>query len=284
MNLLATLFRTFYPLKSGRGTIANSRLLRKIDGNPSGDISAKSGQFRLLVPQNDFVGRSIKYFGDLDAKITWVVDKVLQPGDTALDIGANLGLVSFRMLERVGPSGKVIAFEPQSRMSNYIEQSIALNGIKNLQIEKVGLGEKPDKLRLSIPKGNAGAASFASDVGTRFEEVPVTTLDQYFSEHSDENVRLIKIDVEGFEPQVFSGGKGFFAKVKPEVIVFEENRETEDMPQSVSIIKSYGYDVFQLPKAWFSVTLTPYQTGSNAHDFVAIHKDASAALRRRLGV
>ncbi len=278
------LLRAIYPLKSGLGTIANSNFLKKLDGNSAGDILARSGPFSLMVPKDDYVGRSINYFGDLDRKVTWVVQKVLQPGDTALDIGANLGLVSFKILERVGQSGKVIAFEPQSRMVSYIEQSINHNGIGNLDLQKMGLADKPGILRLSIPEHNAGAASFATETGGDFEEVPVTTLDDFNRNLSLNNVRLVKIDVEGFEPQVFLGGKEFFTKVKPDVVVFEENRKVEGIPESISTIQSYGYDLYFLPKAWFSVTLRPYQTGALAHDFVAISKTASTELRKKLGL
>ena len=254
-----------------------------MDGNPAGDIVARSGRFHLMVPQDDYVGRSIKYFGDLDKKVTWVIRNVLQPGDTALDIGANLGLISFKMLDRVGASGTVIAFEPQSRMTDYIEQSISLNSIDNLFVHKMGLSDRSDTLRLSIPKENAGAASFVSEDGARFEEVPVTTLDEFNRKHGLEDVRLIKIDVEGFEPQVFAGGKEFFATLKPDVVVFEENRISTEVPESISIIRSYGYDVFSLPKALFSVALRPYEPGEDAHDFVAIHRSAPAKLRAKLG-
>ena len=278
------LLRKVYPLKSGLGTVANSRLLRRLDGNPSGTIVAQSGRFKLVVPQDDYVGRSIKYFGDLDKKVTWVVNNVLQPGDTALDIGANLGLVSFKMLERVGPSGKVIAFEPQSRMTDFIAQSIAQNNIKNLHLQKMGLADAPATLQLSIPEHNAGAASFVSEGGGRVEEVPVTTLDDFHQSDGLDGVRLIKIDVEGYESRVFKGGKAFLTSVKPDVIIFEENQRTGEIPESVSIIQSYGYDVFSMPKAWFTITLQPFQPHADGHDFVAIHKDAPAALRRKLGV
>ena len=278
------LLRKIYPLKSGLGTVANSRLLRRLDRNPSGNFIARSGRFKLVVPQDDYVGRSIKYFGDLDKKVTWVVNNVLQSGDTALDIGANLGLVSFKMLERVGPSGKVIAFEPQSRMTDFITQSIAQNNIKNLHLQKAGLADAPAMLQLSIPQDNAGAASFVSEGGGRVEEVPVTTLDDFHQSNGLDGVRLIKIDVEGYESRVFKGGKAFLTSVKPDIIIFEENQRTGEVPDSVLIIQSYGYDVFSMPKAWFTITLEPFQPDADGHDFVAIHKDAPTALRRKLGV
>lgn len=287
MNVLPRLLRLFYPLKSGMGTIANCNVLRRLDGNTGGDIVASSGRFDLVVPQDDYVGRSVKYFGDLDPKVTWVVQKVLQPGDIALDIGANLGLVSFKMLERVGGSGKVIAFEPQSRMTAYLTQSIARNDVDNLHVHKTGLGDRTATLRLSIPETNAGSASFvARDTArsSRVEEVPVTTLDDFHERHGLDGVRLIKIDVEGFEPQVFAGGRNFFSTVKPDVVVFEENRKGDGVPETVSIVQSYGYDVFSLPKVWFSVALRPYRPGAEAHDFVAIHRSAPSDVRRRLGL
>lgn len=284
MGFIAEILRALYPLQSGLGTIANSKIFRQLDGNPAGDILAKSGQFSLVVPQDDYVGRSIKYFGDLDKKVTWVVRQVLQPGDTALDIGANLGLVSFRMLEKVGAAGRVIAFEPQSRMVSYIEKSISHNRVDNLHVHNIGLADRSGTLRLSVPDDNAGAASFVSNKGSNVEEVPVTTLDEFTRTHGLEDVRLLKVDVEGFESQVFSGGKDFLSRVKPDVIVFEENRNTGDIPDSISILQSSGYEIFSLPKAWFSVFLHPYEKGAVAHDFVAIHKDAPATLRRRLGV
>jgi len=148
----------------------------------------------------------------------------------------------------------------------------------------MGLGDEAGNLRLSIPEHNAGAASFASENGARFEEVPVTTLDDFSQENELEGVRLIKIDVEGFEAKVFAGGKEFLTTLKPDVILFEENSRNEGVPESISIIQSCGYDVFSIPKSWFSVRLQPYKPGADAHDFVAIQKSVDAKVRRKLGL
>lgn len=286
MTLVSKILRgfcSFYPLRSGLGTLANSNLFKSLDGNPNTESYVPSGTFKLMVPDDDYVGRSIKYFGDLDRKVTWVIRQVLRRGDTALDIGANLGLVSFKMLETVGKSGRVFAFEPQSRMVSFIERSIAENGVENLHLQQQGLASAPGVLKLSIPEGNAGAASFATSNAERVEEVAVTTLDAFTAEHEIDTVRLIKIDVEGFEAEVFAGGETFLKSVRPDVIIFEENRVSEEVPASISTIQSFGYEVYALPKSWFSVRLVAYDPQIAAHDFVAIHRDAPTKLRRKLG-
>lgn len=214
----------------------------------------------------------------------WVVNKTLRPGDAALDIGANLGLVSLKMLAKVGESGQVIAFEPQSRMVAFIEKSIALNNIKNMHVHRVGVGDEKGTLKLSISEKNAGAASFTLNTGGLSEEAKVITLDDFAQENDLSQVRLIKIDVEGFESRVISGGKNFFTSVKPHVVLFEENQRGETHPPSVPILQTYGYDIFALPKALFSIKLNEYRSGEDANDFVAVHKEAPADLRRRLGI
>lgn len=116
-----------YPFYSGAGRFANSALFRSLDtsGGPDAIVQVEGG--KALVPAGDHVGRAMRFVGDLDPKVSWVVDRCLRPGYVALDIGANLGLVSLRMAARVGSSGQVHAFEPQPRLISYLEKTQALN-------------------------------------------------------------------------------------------------------------------------------------------------------------
>jgi len=75
-----------YPFYSGCGTIANSHLMDMI-APPSRFGWARSIGGEVLVPLDDLVGRALYFFGDLDPKVTWVIRRLLEPGDIALDIG-----------------------------------------------------------------------------------------------------------------------------------------------------------------------------------------------------
>ena len=91
--------------------------------------------------------------------MSWLCRNVLRRGDTAIDIGANLGLVAVIMASVVGSSGTVHAFEPQPDLASLIMRSAVLNGFDHLHVHRMALGNQDDCLELCIPYGNSGSAS-----------------------------------------------------------------------------------------------------------------------------
>ena len=84
----------YYPLFSGCGTIANSKLIDALSGDVTGKLWSKVPGGEVLADINDYVGRSAFFMGDLDRKITWICKQLVNNGDVVLDIGANIGMVS----------------------------------------------------------------------------------------------------------------------------------------------------------------------------------------------
>lgn len=278
-----------YPLKSGCGPVANSALFRWLDKEGGPDAIARVAGTRAVVPSGDYVGRAMRFLGDLDPKVSWVVDRVLRPGDTALDIGANLGLVSYRMAARVGPQGQVHAFEPQPRMQDYMRKTFDLNPRLPITLHPIGLGPVSDRLTLSVPPDNAGAATLVPDTyGTRPNaetvDVKVEPLDSYAAEAGIPDVRMIKMDVEGFEAHVLRGARSFLQSTPPAVILFEDNAQNaiDGQSEAQTLLREMGYSIYALPRALLSVRLVPVSGLVKAHDFVAVSSRASQRLRRRL--
>ena len=102
-----------YPLKSGYSTVSHLKPLVRLTAEHEQCFARLRNGDRLLVDVSDFIGRTIYYLGDYDPKITWLCKRILGRGDTMLDVGANMGVVTGYASKIVGPEGHVHAFEPQ---------------------------------------------------------------------------------------------------------------------------------------------------------------------------
>ena len=216
------------------------------------------------------------FFGDLDPKVSWVCRQLLRRGDNALDIGANLGLVSLTMRALVGPEGTVHAFEPQAELADLLEQSSRANGFDDLHVHRVALGLADSSLELFVPDDNRGAASLTrrSDAPGKLYEVPVRNTSDYLESLKLGPIRLVKMDVEGHEDLVARGGQRFFETNRPHAFIFELNGDRvafEEQP-IVRFMRELDYELYSLPKALARVRLRKMEPGMTdpGNDIVAV--------------
>jgi FkbM family methyltransferase len=153
----------------------------------------------------------------------------LHPGDTALDIGANVGHYTCRMSELVGPTGRVIAFEPVPATF----AALAANGKHfrhpNVTLLNVAAGNRTGSVGLSVPNRADGSylAHVDPDSDLRCLAVAVDTLEL------PDRVSLVKIDAEGYEPNVLAGMQGLLKRDRP-IVILERNQEAERLLLSLS--------------------------------------------------
>mgnify|MGYP006279289905 CR=1 FL=1 len=110
-------------------------------------------------------------------------------------------------------------------------------------------------------------------------EVPVRPLSAIISEESIKSIRLIKIDVEGFEAEILQGGQEVLRSNTPDAILFELNEKLEypirDQPV-IKILRDFRYRFFCIPRCVFQMHLEPFDPDSyNAligHDFLAVRE------------
>lgn len=239
----------------------------------------------ILVRLDDFVGRTIYYFGDLDAKLTWICKKLLGPGDTVLDVGANCGVVSIYASKMVGPTGHVHAFEPQPDLAELMQKSVEIGGYSQVSVHNIALSENEGVMNMLIPADNSGAASLSAQTAVpgKTIQVQVKRTADYLSGLNLGKVRLMKLDVEGHEESVLRGALDFFRDRGPDVIVFESNKHlyleyAEQIWEeaTVKLLESIGYIIFAIPKSKFRVQLRELNRETNSqvssHDFVAVKR------------
>jgi len=155
-------------------------------------------------------------------KIT-AVQKLLKPGSTFVDIGANVGDYTLLAASLVGNAGRVLSFEPEPRNRGWLQQSIDLNGYKNIDVFPVALsdGEGEASLYLGEIAGYHTLIPGHPERQAGTITVKTRTLDSYLHELGREHVDMMKIDVEGAEMQVLRGARTTLGK-NPNMILFLE--------------------------------------------------------------
>jgi FkbM family methyltransferase len=230
-----------YPFYRGRGRLALSTFLRAPGAVPSPTIrvTLQSGEV-INVIEDDYIGRMVRFFGDLDPALSGVIRSILRPGDVVLDVGANVGVVTLQAASLVGPSGHVFAFEPLTQLSTLLRNSIAENKFNNITIIECALSDKPGVGRMEVAPTSLGCASLSESGNGQVCEMK--RLDDIEFGDETKSPRLLKIDVEGHESRVFAGGERFFRECPPDFVLFESQDRCDfwERPEVV-MLRDYGY-------------------------------------------
>lgn len=178
------------------------------------------------------------------------LEKYLKPGHRFLDIGANIGLMSVIASKIVGKNGRVYAVEANPGTVSILQTNIELNQCKNIELLPIALSDAQGTALLfenwEVNRGGASLISQSDD--QQGVEVRMERLDDLFDENT--TIDLVKIDVEGFEPQVIRGGMNLFKTQLPVFIIeVSEKREKEVGPSPLEImelVQTIGaYDFFK---------------------------------------
>jgi FkbM family methyltransferase len=127
--------------------------------------------------------------------------RYLKPGDTVVDVGANIGALAITAAVAVGNAGKVYAIEAHPRIYRYLVENLKLNGLENVEPIHCALGDHAGEAILSDIRSDDQNRLTPSGQGVR---VPVKRLDDLPID--EERIDLLKIDVEGYEKMVLHGG------------------------------------------------------------------------------
>lgn len=151
-----------------------------------------------------------------------MIMRLVEPGDTVLDIGANMGWYSLN-IAKTHPSCTVHAFEPIPDTYQVLCENVSLNGVRNVHPHPYGFSSETKDLTFYFypeGSGNASAADLSGRDDVRRITCHVEQLDHAPSLLGIGRVAFIKCDVEGAELFVFQGGRALLARDQP--IVFSE--------------------------------------------------------------
>lgn len=172
------------------------------------------------------------------------ISSLVKPGNTAVDAGANIGVITTFMSKLVGEQGCVIAIEMMPDTASMLRSTIALNDLRNVHVVERALSDRADETVVAtVVPGLHGQASIVSArTGRQTTEAAVqtTTLDAVLADI--EEIGIIKLDLEGAELAALKGAKDALKRVR--AIVFESwapnGGEVRDF------LRSAGYQVQQI--------------------------------------
>lgn len=154
-----------------------------------------------------------------------VLSALARPGDTFVDVGANVGYYTVKIGGRLGPEGRAFAFEANPEMFEILTENININGMaERAKAFNVGAGDRPGVLRLTVDAHHPGSGCLWLDdeplhPSASILNVPMQPLTAALPH--DTRVDLLKIDVEGHEPAVLAGAADVLRRSPDAAIVTE---------------------------------------------------------------
>jgi FkbM family methyltransferase len=213
---------------------------------------------RIAGNTRDILQQYVYYFGIWEPHFTYWITRQLRPGDTFIDVGANIGYYSLLASRLVGRSGMVVAIEASPRIFAVLMENLQLNNIQNARAVNIAAGKQVGTARLFLgPETHCGLTT-TSEIecaknDCQFEcEISTAPLASILSEKEMNSARLIKIDVEGAEWNVVEGMANRLASSRPdlEVMVELNPQRLADQGKSVGdvlrIFRDEGFYAYQL--------------------------------------
>jgi FkbM family methyltransferase len=208
----------------------------------------------LLLDPADLVARDILIRNVWQPEVWQSISDGLSTGGVFLDVGAHIGYDTLKASVRVGPSGKVISFEPNPNTLKELNANIAASHAANVTVEPIACTDKEQTLTLfdSTSEGNSGGSSLSlanADMEGKGTLPSYTVkgrpIDEVVRELGLTRLDVVKVDVEGAEYLVLRGARETLQRFHPKIVMEMIPSQLANMNTSVeellALIKELGY-------------------------------------------
>lgn len=178
-----------------------------------------------------------------------VFHSLIRPGMVVADVGANIGEYTVLAANRVGAQGRILAFEPNPEAFERLVGNVDLNGFSTVECFSFALSDRAHTGLLHVPKGELGLGSLREDQTGDEIAVEVRTLDSVVDNTTGGQLDVLKVDVEGFEEQVFKGSARVLTTSRP-LVQFELGADTfykvdgQLTTRTMRLLVNLGYQLY----------------------------------------
>jgi FkbM family methyltransferase len=225
-------------------------------------------------------------YGCFELPTSELIKKTLNPGDTFLDVGANIGYFTAMAAGQVTGSGRVISFEPVPQYFENLKSLKSGNPGYDIAVYNVAVGDEMGSKIIHVADQSYAGASTLVDkflegmnereglrIRTEDRSVEIVRLDAFLKTNGVDQVKLLKIDVEGYEIPVLKGLKGFFeeTRVLPDIVceitthAYPLLGTSED--ELIAYMEEFGYESFSILNPHVKVDIRTFEYGK-AYDVV----------------
>ncbi len=185
------------------------------------EITTKEGKF--WVDPASYSGLELAGTGVYDPATLAVIHRLVRPGDTFIDIGANEGYFTVVASRLVGPSGHVLAVEPQLRLEAVLARNLALNQCANVTVIQAAISDHSGTSAIHLtPDMNNAASGLAAPTRYRLPTQPTVlmTLADLLA-RAPGSAPVMKMDIESFEHEAIHGGEALFRAGAVRALILE---------------------------------------------------------------
>lgn len=204
---------------------------------------------RIFLDPEDYT-HCMMFYGRYSPELLSVFRHFVRPGDAVIDVGAHIGYLSLHLARLVTEKGKVYSFEPDLRAAVNLDRSIAASEMNWIHAFRLALTAESGDLEFFLARGlgSSTAVKASEHLDVTATVVPGVPLDQLIEEGKVvDKIRLIKMDIEGFEIEAICGMKELIKRSRP-ILIVEVNEERlaaqgESAERLVQLLESFNYTV-----------------------------------------
>lgn len=199
--------------------------------------------------------------------------RYLRPGDSFVDIGANIGYLTLTGAKAVGPRGKVLSFEAHPGTFGYLQANVALNALTNVVVNNLAIGNGNGTVDFLECPGDDSQNCVAH--GKSAIAVRMVALDEVLADQKA--IALLKIDVEGYEKFVLEGAERLLSRVGCvyfECSIKNFTRYGYSCETLLTMLERAGFALFRLDQEVCTRLTTDYEPRTLFEDLIAVREPA----------
>jgi FkbM family methyltransferase len=197
-------------------------------------VTTVAGKYGPILANSfdEYVGQSLIEYGDYSEGEVDLLAALIEPGQTVIEVGANVGALTLPMAKLLGPHGTLIAVEPQRHCFQMLCGTLALNHITNTRAIWAACNDHSQGF-IRVPRfeptqpANFGGVTLRQDTPSGELVWSPTIYDLLHTLDLLGPVHFLKLDVEGMEPAVLRGAEALFSLSRPICYVECDRPDTE---------------------------------------------------------